>query len=102
MDRLEDVVSGKKEIDADLLEELEYALITADLGVKTVQDILESIRLRFDRKQTADSGEIRNLIREQLLEILNASETPLRKVVQASSHGDAGRDQRGREDHHHR
>jgi fused signal recognition particle receptor len=82
VDRLEDVISGKKEIDADLLEELEYALITADLGVKTVQDILDSIRLRIDRKQTADAAEVRSLIREHLLEILNASETPLRKVAQ--------------------
>ena len=82
VDRIEDVISGKKEIDADLLEELEYALITADLGVKTVQEILESIRLRIDRKQTADAAEIRGLIKEQLLEILNASETPMRKVAQ--------------------
>ena len=33
VDKLEDVLSGKKEIDADLLEELEYTLITADIGV---------------------------------------------------------------------
>ncbi len=82
VDRIDDVISGKKEIDADLLEELEYALITADLGVRTVQDILENIRQRVDRKMTADAAEIRNLIREQLLQILSASETPVRKVLQ--------------------
>src|SRR5437868_5207228 len=82
VERLEDVISGKKEIDADLLDELEYALITADLGVKTVQDILETIRRRIDRRQSSDALEIRGLIREQLLEILNASETPLHKVAQ--------------------
>ncbi|MBV8552422.1 MAG: signal recognition particle-docking protein FtsY [Acidobacteriaceae bacterium] len=80
VDRIEDVLSGKKEIDADLLEELEYTLITADLGVRTVEDILESIRQRIDRKLTADPAEIRSLIRQHLLEVLRASETPIHVV----------------------
>jgi fused signal recognition particle receptor len=80
VDRLEDVISGRKEIDSDLLEELEYTLITADLGVRTVQEILERIRQNVERKLTADSGEIRGLIREQLLTVLQASETPVHIV----------------------
>jgi len=80
VDRLEDVLSGKKEIDADLLEELEYTLITADLGVRTVQEIIDRIHARIDRKMTSDAGEIRNLIREHLQEVLQASETPIRVV----------------------
>src|SRR5437764_5796023 len=83
VDRLEDVLSGKKEIDAELLEELEYTLITADLGIRTVEDILERIRQRVDRRLTGDAAEIRGLIREQLLEILRASETPLHTVATA-------------------
>ena len=82
VNRIEDVIAGKKEIDADLLEELEYALITADLGVRTAEDVLERIRQRVDRKLAADASEIRNLIREQLLEILRSSETPLKVVSQ--------------------
>ena len=81
VDRLEDVLAGKKEIDADLLDELEYALITADVGVRTVDDILERIRQRVDRKMAGDAAEVRNLIREHLLEVLRASETPLRTVT---------------------
>lgn len=80
VDRIEDVIQGKKQIDADLLEELEYTLITADLGVRTVQEIIDRIHERVDRKLTSDAGEIRNLIREQLLEILTASETPVHVV----------------------
>jgi fused signal recognition particle receptor len=80
VDRIEDVLAGKKEIDADLLEELEYTLITADLGVRTVQDILERIRQNVDRRMAGDAGELRNLIREQLLEVLRASETSIRVV----------------------
>lgn len=80
VDRLEDVLSGRKEIDADLLEELEYTLITADLGVRTVQDILETLRQRINRRQTADAVSVRSLIREQLLEVLRSSEIPIRVV----------------------
>jgi fused signal recognition particle receptor len=81
VDRLEDVLAGRKEIDADLLEELEYTLITADLGVETVQEILEGIRQRVDRKQSGDAEQIRGLIREQLLDVLRTSETPLHVIL---------------------
>ena len=81
VDRLEDVLSGKKVIDADLLEELEYTLITADLGVRTVEEILAQIGARVDRSLTGDAQEIRNLIREQLLEVLRASETSIHTVA---------------------
>ena len=83
VDRIEDVLSGKKEIDADLLEELEYTLITADLGVRTVDEILADIQQRVDRSMTSDAVEIKNLIREHLLGVLRASETPVRVVSTA-------------------
>ncbi len=81
-EKLEDVVSGKKEINADLLEELEYGLITADIGVKTVAEILETIRQRVDRKLVNDSTEIKGLIREHLLEVLEASDRPVPRVAE--------------------
>jgi fused signal recognition particle receptor len=78
--RLEDALAGRKEIDADLLDELEYTLISADIGVNTTQEILERIRERVDRKMVNDAGELRGLIREHLLEILQASERPVPRV----------------------
>jgi fused signal recognition particle receptor len=64
---LEDALQGKKEIDADLLEELEATLISADIGVRTTEEILERIRQRVERHQLADAAELKALIREQLL-----------------------------------
>src|SRR5205814_9876515 len=72
--RLEDTLAGRKEIDAELLDELEDALISADVGVQTTTEILERIRQRVDRKLVGDAGELRGLIREHLLEILQASD----------------------------
>jgi fused signal recognition particle receptor len=80
MDRLEDAVAGRKEIDADLLDELEYALITADIGVSTATEILETIRQRADRKQLADASEIKQLIAQHLLEVLEAADRPVPHV----------------------
>jgi fused signal recognition particle receptor len=79
---LEDALQGKKEIDADLLDELEYTLISADIGVNTTNEILESIRQRVERHQLADAGELKSLIRERLLEILQASERAPARVAE--------------------
>jgi fused signal recognition particle receptor len=75
--RIEDVISGRKKIDADLLEELEFTLISADIGVTTTNEILDRIRERVDRKLVNDSGELRGLIREYLLEVLQSNDRPL-------------------------
>src|SRR5580700_6483112 len=71
---LEDALQGRKEIDADLLDELESTLISADIGVRTTEEILEAIRQRVERRQLADAAQLKGLIREHLLEILQASE----------------------------
>jgi len=81
-ERLEDAFSGRKEIDADLLEELEYALITADIGVATTSEILESIRQRADRKQLADADQVKQLIAEHLLGVMEAAERPVPHVAE--------------------
>jgi signal recognition particle GTPase len=82
MEKLEDAVSGRKEIDVSVLEELEYALITADIGAKTTAEILERIRQRIDRHLVGDIAELKNLIREHLLEILQATERPVPLVTE--------------------
>jgi fused signal recognition particle receptor len=79
---LEDALQGRKEIDADLLDELEYTLISADIGVNTTTEILDSIRQRVERHQLSDAAELKNLIRERLLEILQASDRPMPRVAE--------------------
>jgi|SRR5215469_6639755 len=81
-DRLEEAFSGRKEIDAGLLEELEYALITADIGVSTTTEILESIRQSADRKQLSDSQQVKQLIAEHLLGVIEAAERPVPQVAE--------------------
>jgi fused signal recognition particle receptor len=71
--RIEDLASIGKEIDRNDLDELEAILITADMGTKTTNEILEDLRSRADRKQIKDVAELKRLIKDQILEILNAT-----------------------------
>jgi fused signal recognition particle receptor len=82
LEKIEDAVSGRKEIDADVLEELEYALITADIGANTTAEILERVRQQVERHLVGDVNQIKSLIKQHLLEILEATERPVPKVTE--------------------
>jgi fused signal recognition particle receptor len=69
--RIEDVVKGKKVIDAELLDELEAVLIGADIGVETTGEILEKIRDKVSRRQVNDPEQLRSLIKAELGQILD-------------------------------
>jgi fused signal recognition particle receptor len=82
MEKIDDAVQGRKEIDSDVLEELEYALITADIGSRTTTEVLERIRERVARQQVGDAAELKRLIRQYLLEVLQAAERDLPPVAE--------------------
>jgi fused signal recognition particle receptor len=75
-ERLSDLVRGKREIDADLLDELEAILIGADIGVETTASILASIRDRVSRQALKDPSELHEAIREELGAILKVDTPP--------------------------
>src|SRR5450432_619588 len=75
-ERIEDVVSIGKEIDRSTLDDLEATLIGADLGTTTTHEVLEKLRDKADRKQIKDVGELKRLLKEELLAILRAANTP--------------------------
>jgi fused signal recognition particle receptor len=70
--KLEEVVAGKKEIDAALLDQLETTLLAADLGVTTTQELLTAVKDRAaKRPRGGDTAtEVRDILKEELLGIL--------------------------------
>jgi fused signal recognition particle receptor len=72
-ERIEDVVSIGKEIDRNTLDDLEGTLLSADLGSATTQQVLSALRDKADRKQIKDIQELKRLLKEELLAILNAA-----------------------------
>jgi fused signal recognition particle receptor len=73
-ERLDTVFQGLKQIDENLLDELEEALIAADIGVATTQHILETVRRGVARKQINDLEALKQAIKDELLRILRQSE----------------------------
>src|SRR5438105_4974890 len=68
--RIEEVVAFTKEIDRSTLDDLEATLIGADLGTATTHEVLEKLREKADRKQIRDVDELKRLLKEELLAIL--------------------------------
>jgi fused signal recognition particle receptor len=75
-DRIEEAVAFSKEIDRNTLDDLEGTLLGADLGSATTHLVLEKLRERADRKQIKDVEELKRLLKNELLAILNTANTP--------------------------
>jgi len=75
--RLEEATLGKREISSDLLENLEEILITSDLGVQTVQTLMDKIRWRVERKDLQEPGKIKQALKDEIHEILSRTEQVL-------------------------
>ena len=73
-DKLDTVFAGRKQIDDELLDQLEEVLIAADIGVQTTLEILETVRRGVARKQINDLDALKHAIKTELLNILQASE----------------------------
>lgn len=71
------LVLGRKEIDADLLEELESRLLMADVGVDATMEIIESLTRRVSRKELTDTVALQAALKEELLALLKPCEQPL-------------------------
>ncbi len=72
--RVDALFLGKKVIDADLLDELEEILITADLGINTVNDLLEEARDQVDRKVLSDPAALKTVLKEKICSYLTLNE----------------------------
>lgn len=59
-------------IDEDLWLELEEVLLGADVGVRTTEKILEAVRERVEKERVRDAHEVRDLLKQEMVEILEA------------------------------
>ncbi|MAC45557.1 MAG: signal recognition particle-docking protein FtsY [Oceanospirillum sp.] len=75
---------GKKQIDDDLLEEIETQLLVADIGVEATSEIIERLTERVQRKQLADAQALYEALKEELRAMLEPANKPLEIPNQAS------------------
>jgi fused signal recognition particle receptor len=68
---IEDLFSGKRQIDDDLLEELEELLITADIGVQTTMDLMDTITRKASK--IASPEDLKAILKEEIMAIVDTA-----------------------------
>jgi len=76
-DGVANLLLGKKEIDDDLLEELETQLVMADVGVEATREIMAKLTERVGRKELTDSDALFEALIKELQDVLAPCEQPL-------------------------
>ena len=75
--RIDSLLKSYTKIDEDLLEELEEILITADVGVTTTMEIIDSLRDMIKERGVKDPLEVRDLLKEIVASILKEGNSGL-------------------------
>jgi fused signal recognition particle receptor len=75
--RLGQVFAGRKEIDRALIDEIEKVLLTADIGVRTTQKLLEELRNSLDKNELKDPQAIWSFLRQRSVELLTVGAPPV-------------------------
>lgn len=68
---------GKKEIDEDLLEEIETQLLMADIGVEACTQVIRTITEKSERKELKDSDAVYQALKTELASLLVDKQAPL-------------------------
>lgn len=68
---------GKKEIDDELLEDLETQLLLADVGVDAVKQVMDTVTQMMGRNELEDADALRDALKAELKTILQPCEVPL-------------------------
>jgi fused signal recognition particle receptor len=70
------IFQGQRKIDPALLKDLEHALLSADLGVRTTKEILDAVREKLDRNALSDAAQLKREIKSHIARILNDAAKP--------------------------
>ena len=77
VEKIDQLLTGRKSIDQDFLDELEGLLFSADLGVKTSSQLIEGVRTGLKRGELQEPERVKDFIRQEILRILQMGEKPL-------------------------
>ena len=69
--RLSRAIVGKAEVDDDLLDAIEEALLATDMGVDTTMKIIENLEERVRRDKYVSLGELVDILRDEIATLLN-------------------------------
>ncbi|HET7347226.1 MAG TPA: signal recognition particle receptor subunit alpha, partial [Acidobacteriaceae bacterium] len=70
-EQIDSVLAMTRTVDENALEDLEMSLIASDIGVTTAAEIVNNLRERAKRQQIRDGAELKELLKEQLQQVLD-------------------------------
>ena len=73
-DRLSRAIIGKAQVDEDLLDAIEEALLATDMGVDTTMKIIENLEERVSRDKYVSLDELVEILRDEIAQLLNVKE----------------------------
>lgn len=71
--RLDSILSAYKKIDADLFDDLEEALVVADVGVSTTMELIDRLKDRIKEEKVNDPNEIKALLKDEIKILMKES-----------------------------
>ena len=77
-EKINTVFSNFRKVDEDFLEELEEALIMADIGVDTSVQIINSLREKIKKEKIEDEEEVKNALRDEMKKLLDIADKDLK------------------------
>ncbi len=63
-------IAGKSTVDAEILDEVENALVSADVGIETTVKIIEEIEKRVAKDKYLNTSELNKILKEEIENIL--------------------------------
>src|ERR1700681_3648004 len=70
--RVEQLFTGDRPVDPELLKQLESALLAADIGVRTTKEVLAGLRQQVNEHKLEEPGSLKRELKNQILIILTA------------------------------
>jgi len=89
---VDNIFLGEKQIDPAALKQLEGALLSADLGVRTTREILDSVKDKLDRSALSDTAQLKTEIKSHISRILRSPNGTSKEL--ASANGNSNNDPR--------
>ena len=71
--RVEQLLTGNRPVDPELLKQLESALLGADIGVRTTKEVLAALREQVNEHKIDDAAQLKQELKRQIVKILAAS-----------------------------
>ena len=80
-DRLSHAIVGRTEVDEDVLDAIEEALLATDMGVDTTLNIIENLEERVRKDKYVSLAELTDMLREEIAKLLNIDDLQEQAVV---------------------